>query len=315
MSEKAVGGMALATSIVAGSTYNSFAKPLTTALSPLSLLFLSELLTSFFVMLSFGVIPTIRHTLRLKRKVLLPLLAFGLLSSVLGPMLWFVGLQYTTAVKASIFGKVDLVIMLILARLILHEKLSKWHVLSATIVLFGLLTVSMKGFVSGMQPRVTDLIIVASALCYASGSIVYRKYLMHMEVHVALFVRTMIAVGMFFVISPFVATSFLSELKAMPLTLVPTLLGFGFIARFINIFTYYQAVDRLPVMTVALFTTLDIVGATLFAFWYLGEQIQGYHLVGLACVIAGNIVLELAGTHKNDQEKLQHMKHRAPHRT
>lgn len=314
MSEKGVGTVALVTSTLAGSTYNAFAKPLTGAFSPLSLLFVSEMLMSLFVMLSFGLVPTVRKTLALPRRYWLPLLATGLLSSVLGPMLWFLALEFSSAVKASIFGKVDLIIMMILARFILKEKLTHMHVLAAGIVLFGLLTVSMKGFVTGMQPRATDLIIVASGLCYALGGICYRKYLTKVEVHVTLFVRTLIAVGMFFILSPFLATTFLTELRALPLTLVPALLGFGFLSRFINVFSYYQAVDRLPVMTVSLFTTLDVVGATLFAWLYLGEHIHFYHVIGAACVIAGNVLIEATATHKTETEKIHHLKHRAPHR-
>ena len=59
--------MALAVMIVASSTYNSFAKEVGTALSPLTLLVLSETLTAFFVILAFGFLPTMRSILRLDR--------------------------------------------------------------------------------------------------------------------------------------------------------------------------------------------------------------------------------------------------------
>jgi drug/metabolite transporter (DMT)-like permease len=314
MSERAVGGVALVTSTLAGSTYNSFAKPLTGIFSPLSLLFVSELLTSFFVVLSFGVVPTVKEVLKLKREHVIPLLAVGLLSSVIGPMLWFLSLSMTSAVNASLFGKVDLVIMMLLARFMLRERLTRAHVLAVAVVVAGLICVALRGFTDVIEPRFSDLTIVLSCFSFAMGGILFRKYLTHVEAHVALFVRTLVAIGMFFVLSPFVTTPFIAEIESFPLALIPTLIGFGFISRFINIFAYYQAVDRLPVMTVSLFTTLDTIGGTLFAFWHLGEPVYWYHLVGGACIVCGNLLLEFAGTHSTEEHKVRHMKLRVSHR-
>ena len=55
-----IGWVFLAVSILAGSTSPSFAKQLTTSFSPLSLLFVSEILLITFSMLSFGLVPIIR---------------------------------------------------------------------------------------------------------------------------------------------------------------------------------------------------------------------------------------------------------------
>ena len=86
--------------ILASSTYNMYAKSLAGALSPLSLLFLSELLTLLFLLISFGVIPIVQHLRALERNRYLPLLWVGILSGTLAPLLWFSGLHMTSAVNA-----------------------------------------------------------------------------------------------------------------------------------------------------------------------------------------------------------------------
>ena len=107
ISANGVGWLALVTTIIAGATYSSFAKNVSQALSPLTLLFLSELLTALIVLFSFGTVPLFRRMLRLPRRSLLPLLAVGILNSVIAPLLWFAGLRATSAVNASLFGNSD----------------------------------------------------------------------------------------------------------------------------------------------------------------------------------------------------------------
>ncbi len=309
-----MGAAALVLTTISGSTYNAFAYPLMDVLSPLSLLFLSEMLMGFFVLLSFGAVPSFRAVYKLRRKFWAPLLAVGLLSSVLGPFFWFIGLKYSGAVNASLVGKVDIMIMLGLAHVFLGEKLTKAHGVAVALVLSGLLLVSYQDVMAGMALRPSDLIIVLSVVCYACGGIVFRKYLHGVEAHVALLVRSLVAVTVFFLLSPFLHHTFIEEVGSLRGDLLLPLIGFGFVSRFLNVFLYYQAVDRLQVSTVSIFVTLDIIGSMLFAYWLLGEQLEWYHMAGGLCVILGNVYLEVFGVHAPDRHRVQHLKQRVSHR-
>src|SRR3989339_1571417 len=87
--EKAAGGIALTISVVAGSTFNAFAKSLSTSLSAVSLLFISEALTAFFVLFSYGLFPTLKRVSHLKRKEMEWVFAMAFCGGVLGPILLF----------------------------------------------------------------------------------------------------------------------------------------------------------------------------------------------------------------------------------
>jgi drug/metabolite transporter (DMT)-like permease len=303
----------LIATILASSTYNGFAKPLTSVLSPLSLLFLSELLMGFFVVLSFGFLPTFRALFSVRRRFIVPLIAIGVLSSVLGPLFWFIGLHLSGAISASLVGKADLIIMIVLGHVLLGEKISKHHIASVSVILSGLLLVSYNNL-GGFGIRLGDFVILLSVLSFALGSIVFRKYLHDIAPQTAILARSLTAVFVFLVLAPFLPQPFIAEIGAMPLSLVPALLGFAFIARFLNIFMYYQAVDRLPLTTVSICCTLDIVGSMFFAFWFLGENLEWYHLAGGLCVIAGNILLELHGPFDTKKHQELHLKQRVSHR-
>ena len=98
---KAIGWLAIIVMTLAGSTGNAFAKSLTAALAPLTIVFLSELLTVFFVFLSFGTLPTLRRLCNVRARTLLPVVAIGVCSSILAPFLWYSGLHWTSAVNAA----------------------------------------------------------------------------------------------------------------------------------------------------------------------------------------------------------------------
>ena len=108
MTMRAAGWTALVVSIVSGATFTPFAKSLSGFLSPLSLLAVSEFLTLAFVLFSFGCLPIGRKLLSCDKRTLLALLATGVTSGVLGPFLYFKGLQTTTALNAILFGKTEL---------------------------------------------------------------------------------------------------------------------------------------------------------------------------------------------------------------
>jgi drug/metabolite transporter (DMT)-like permease len=116
----------------------------------------------------------------------------------------------------------------------------------------------------------------------------------------------------FFLASPFIEHPFITEILLLPLAMIPVLIIFAFVSRFLNSVMYYMAIDRLPVTTVSLVSTLDIIGSIAFAFFYLGEPVLWYHYFGGAFIVLGNVLLELLGTHETDKHLEQHLKQRLP---
>lgn len=310
LSEKAVGGIALGVSTLAGSTFAAFAKHLRTAFSAITLLFVSELLTGFFVIFSFGFLPVVRQFLSVDRKKIKWLFLMACFSGIGGPLLWFSALSYTTAVNAAFFSKTEMIFLMILANVVLKQNITRAHVAAISSVLAGIIIISLEGFTEGLSLRFGDILVICSVLCYASGNITFRSKLHGIEPHVALLSRSMTAVTVFFLAAPFLHHPFIDEVMNFPPALIPTLIGFAFVSRFLNSVTYYVALDRIPVPTVSLVSSLDIIGTAVFAFLYLGEPILWYHYLGGAFILLGNILLELLGTHPSKEHLEAHMKQR-----
>lgn len=311
MTEAGIGWIALSTSILSAATFNSFAKALSPALSPLSLVFVSEVLVLAFVLLTFGAVPIMKTCAKLSRRDAMWLFILGCINGLIGPGLWFSGIALTSAVNASFFGKSEVVFLMAGAALILRERITKAHVLAMCTILAGMTVISLKGFTEGLQQINTgDMLIMGAAVAFATGSVLCRKNVRHLPPHILLGARSTTAVCGFFLISPFVPHTLTAELIALPAILIPALLGFGFISRFINSVAFYEALERLPVSTISLAASIDIVLGTLVAYAMLGEPLHWYHGLGGGFIILGTLLLELVGTHKKEQDLEHHMRQR-----
>jgi drug/metabolite transporter (DMT)-like permease len=238
----------------------------------------------------------------------------GLCNGTIAPLLLFTGLRMSTAVNASLFANMEPVFMLILAVFILHETFRRQHALSALTIIGGVLMISLRGFSENLHTNPGDALLILSSFCFAVGSIVFRKKLHHCQPHLVLFGRTVMAMSCFFLVSPFIEHPLISEIRAFPLAIVPVLLGFGFVSRFLNVFSFYEALDRLPVTTVSLMNNVAIITSVLFTWWVLHEPIEWYHLLGGALIVLGALLLEISGLHPTKTHLERHLRQRHGHR-
>ncbi|MFH0770566.1 MAG: DMT family transporter [Candidatus Peregrinibacteria bacterium] len=302
------GWMALVITVLAGSTTSAFGKQLTNVFSPLSMLFMSEVMMLLFAVLSFGFLPIVRTLMKLKRREIIPLCIAGFLNGVVASAFWFAGLAQTSAVNAQLFGITEMLFLVILAVIFARQQFSSHHAVGGGIILFGVIVVALEGFTDGLTLRAGDMLITLSCLLYAVGATVVSRYLRTVTPQIIIVVRSGVAIACFFLVSPFIAHPFRAELAAFPLALLPVLLSYGFIARFVMMFSYYESIERLPVTTVSLLGTLTIAGSTLFAHLYLGETVYWYQVVGGTLIVAGACAVYARGIFRNLAHEVHHLK-------
>lgn len=303
-----LGWMALTVSLLTGSTFMAFAKQLSPFLSPLTLVFVNQALIAFFTLFTFGLIPSMRRLFRTVRSEGPALLAVALLGGALGPILAFSGLMQTTAVNATLFGRLQLLCMMLLSFVFLNERPSRRHGVSMMFVLFGILLVALEGFtVTHFSLHAGDALIMLSCLVYAIASIIFRLHLQHVPIQTVIFSRSLAGLTCFFLLSPFLELNLAQEIHAFPLSAASVVIGMCLIGQFASLFSFYEAMERLPVSRVSMFLSLEIITATLFAHWYLGETLAWYHVAGGVCIMLGTLWMELRGAHATEEHLEQHV--------
>lgn len=303
---EAIGWTSFVLSIITGATSTPFAKQLSGFISPISMVFLSELSVLCFMVLSFGLVPLIRAVFRIHRDAIVPLLGFSILNSIIAPILVFIGMQQTSAVNSELFLRSQTVFLLFFAAILLQEKIRREHILAGSIVLFGILMISLKGFTTGMVFAKGDLLIIAGALVYAFGTALIKKSIHSVHPEVALFFRGMVALSFFFVSSPFMRHTFLQELSAVPPHLFNAAVGYAFISCFLSLFCFYEAVERLDARTISIGLPVMSIGSIVFAHFYLGESLLWYHIFGAFFIVSGIIVMRVFDGISTEKELEQH---------
>lgn len=309
-----IGYTACGVYIVTTSTYVAFSKLLLTSLSPLSMLFLSESLSLAFTLLSFGFLPILRELLKLRRKQIVPLILIALCNSVLAPLLAFIGVMQTHVANVALFGQTDVLFLFLLAVACLHERIDRQQILSGFIIVLGIVIVALKGFTGALTLARGDTLILASAAVYAIGSILFKKYLHTTHPEAVMFVRGMMAMLTFLIASLFIEHGFVEEVSLLTGPLLGIMISYGFFTRFLGLFSFYEALDRVPVHILSLLLPIGTVGNIAFAWGFLHEAITWYHIVGGACILFGALVMQFNVHRFTPEEQIerqmqQHRKH------
>lgn len=303
-----IGWIALTIMILAGSTTNAFGKQLTEFFSPLSMIFLSEVMLLLFAVLTFGFFPILKKLKRVRSSLVLPLVTAGVLNGIVAPVFWFTGLERTFAVNAQLFGNAETLFLILFGILLTHSFPKKAEWLGGGVILLGLLTVALHGFTEAVRIASGDLLIVLSGGIFALGGVIIRKFLRSLEPQIIIVARSSCSIAFFFLLSPFITHPFASEIATFPLAFLGVLIGYGLISRFLLIFSYYETLERLRLSTVSLLGTITVGTGLLFSHWYLGETVVWYQVTGAALIILGAVVVQWGSIKKIETHLLHALK-------
>ncbi len=275
-------------------TYNALAKDITHFLSPLSLVILSEGLTAFFVVATIGLVTLTRELFRANGKQLFTGMLIGILNSALAPYLWFLGLQYTTAVNASILYGSEILFLLFFNYLFLCEKINRTQLQGASIVLAGVVLIATQGFQFGFMIHLGDVLILLANMVFSLGTILFKKNLSHMHPEAALFLRNISGIVTAVFVSTLLDHPFVREISSFPIQYVSSLLAFAFFSRFLNLSFFYGALERLPATTCGLIMNGVPLSGMFFAAVMLHEKVLPYHIVGASLIIMGLMLEQIS---------------------
>ncbi|MCK5016207.1 MAG: DMT family transporter, partial [Candidatus Peribacteraceae bacterium] len=163
------------------------------------------------------------------------------------------------------------------------------------------------GFSMGFYMQNGDILVTISAIAYAMSGILVKKNLNTIQPELFIATRAIMAIATFIVLLPFIKFNTGDSLE-INRTIIIALLAYGFIAKFLGIYGFYQAIEKLKISTVSSVGTLSIVGGIIFAAIYLGEHVYYYQMIGGGIIILGVLLTQKAGVHTSDKLQEIHMK-------
>jgi len=210
----------------------------------------------------------------------------------------YTGLNYTTAINAGLILALMQIITMILARFFLNEALGAQQIVGSVLACAGMAIIIVRGDLFALlrlDLNAGDLFIVAAAVCFALYTILLRKAkfdLTRLPLLVLLLIGGMISALPFYIweIMHYERTALNAKVT----------LALAYAAGPGGALMYYlfnRSVEALGASKAGVFLYLQTVFVAILAYFFLGERLLPYHLVGAGFILAGVLLVTLFKPH------------------
>lgn len=234
-----------------------------------------------------------RHLVLRSWKLLLLLAAVGLTafhSAV------YIGLTQTTAINAALMIALGPVFIVPLAWILLHERVTALQGLGVLVSLLGAVVVILRGnlaVLTGLEFNRGDLWLLFASLCWGVYSVYLKRRPAEMNELVLLAAVMLMSTAL---TTPLYLWEYLSVggFAATPVSLA----AIAYISVFASVLAYIfwnRGVHMVGPNKAGLFLHLIPVYVALLAALLLGERVRAYHLLGLAFIVVGIVLITRFG--------------------
>ena len=200
----------------------------------------------------------------------------------------YLGLQETTATNALLINSTIPILILVLSRLFLGQRMNRAQIIGVLLSMLGVMCLVLRGDLGQLRNIVInhgDLWVLLAALDWAAYSILLRykpEGLSPLG-----FLGASIAIGLV-ILAPLHLGGLIREPEWE--RSLPNLLSIAYVAIFASILAYLcwnQGIKLIGAARGGQFIHLMPVFGTFMALFFLGEQLQGFHLIGAGLIAVG----------------------------
>jgi len=225
--------------------------------------------------------PIVRSSWR----VLLPL---GVTGIGMHNMLAYIGLNYTTATNVVILNSFIPIMIMILAWVILRERLTPFQTLGVLLSLTGVLTILSRGALSTLielRLNVGDLIVILAMAMWSLYTICLRWRPAALHPLALLFVLA--CIGGLAVLPLYVGEALFGRQTVWSWTSFAALCGVALFSSVLAYIFWNRGVAEVGPSVAGLFVHLMPVFGVLLAWMFLGERLEAFHVFGIALILTG----------------------------
>ena len=265
-------------------TVSTVAKPTLVTIHPI-------LLASFvYLLASLVATPLIykkKFSISLKDKGLLVVIAIS--GAVIGPILFFVGLEESTASDSALLLNGEIIFSVFLAILLFREKLPTIGYLAVALVIAGVIivTTNMEFSYSTFDVQnVGNLFIIGATLFWALDNNLSKILSTRLDIARIVQLKSLIGGSVLLLLVFVLQIPINVELEHLPNILLLGVAGFG-----ASIFFFLHSLKRIgTVKTIMIFSTSSVFGL-IFASIFLQESISYFQLIAIVVILSGIYLL------------------------
>lgn len=225
------------------------------------------------------------------RKNLLPLLVSGTAIGI-NWILLFEAYRYTTVAIATLCYYMAPVVVILLAPVLLKEKMTVKKSLCAAVAVFGMLLVS--GIFDGGATAGgsgTGIVLGLGAAGFYATAMLTNKFIKE----ISAYDKTIMQLGVAaVVVLPYaLLTSGVQEFSTLTVPQVLLLLAVGIIHTGIAYWLYFGSMDRLSGQTIAVYSYIDPAFAVVLSVVVLREETSALGIVGAVLILGSTLLSEM----------------------
>jgi len=242
---------------------------------------------AFVLLLPFG-LPRVLRQREVVRQRWGSLLALAAFSVGAFNTLLYLSAQTTTAVNITLINSTIPVVVALLAWIILGDRIRPIQAIGILLALTGMLVIVAKGrwqTLTGLEFQPGDLIMIAAVSSWGLFSVLLRRQAVPLDP--VAFLTVQVGMGVLVILPFYLLDLILSGGFTMRVGLMPP---FIYVAIFPGLLAYAFwnfGVHRVGPSKAAMFMYLNPVFAAFLAFFFLGEKLTSFHLVGGLLILAG----------------------------
>lgn len=263
-----------------------FGKKSLEVISPLLLTFISTLVTALLITIFLKSKHKFNKIFEIPRKNTIFIAISSILSGIVGPLLFLYGLKYTSGVNASIFVNLNYLFMSVLAVYYLKEKKSISLFIGIFIALFGVFFLGTKGLSQTFSLQSGDILIILAGLSFATSTVLYKKYILHITPALLVALRTLICGVILSAILMIFEPNALAGVYEQPSVLI-FIGSYTLFVIFIAYILFFWSLEHVKATTMALIGLLSPIIGIIYASILLNEQIYFQDVIGITIIMGG----------------------------
>lgn len=216
------------------------------------------------------------------------------------------GLKFTSAASGGIITSATPAILCLLSFLFLHERMDRRTVLGVLLCFVGVLATNSSSFVSlnalSLRTLGGNALVLLAVVCEALFTIFRKKAsFSHKPITSTLFVLVF-SLLLFLPVSLFE----LGSSAVFPFTLMDyfPLFFYGVFCSALAYVLWFVGIAKVPVSIAASYTCMMPISALVLSYFFLGELLSVYHLIGIVLCLGGIFVISIYKPHKKRVEAL-----------
>lgn len=217
------------------------------------------------------------------------------LQSICGIVLYrivtLIALEYTTAANSGLITSSSPAIVVLLAYIILREKISVSGFLGLFFVIAGLLTINIYTYLvegTANNSLFGNLLIMIAVICEGLFSVLSKVKCIPMS---PIYRTTVIGIFAFIFLLPFsISEGYRYDWQSLSIETVLCLLYYGVCVSFLSYILWFRGIEQVKVSEAAPFKSIVPISSVLLAGLFLKEDILLVHLIGSVLIIIGILI-------------------------